>query len=147
MEAAMARAALFHAVIAVLVGAGIPALACAQSSNAPKPRPATVVRSGGTRAGMAPPPPPDRDDARSRTTERRGGFEQRFGVIVGSFARPIDGDARRRRCANFSSTPAAATLVQPHASQPVVTQPGYASIAPESAIASDNRVCDDRRAP
>jgi|SRR6185503_12785524 len=145
----MAKATLSCVIVAVLVGAGAPAVASAQSSTAIKPHPATVVRYGGTRAGIAPPPPSDRDDARSRTTEGRSGFEGDggVGVVVGSFGRPIGRRGRRVECFNLETAAASTAPVQPHASQPVVTQPGFGSVAPEPTTASDSRVCRERRAP
>lgn len=145
----MVKVALSYLIVAALVGAGAPALAAAQSSTAIKPRPATVVRYGGTRAGIAPPPASDREGAHSRTTEGRGGFEGEggVGVVVGSFGRPIGRRGRRVECSSFNSGVASAAPVQPHASQPVVTQPGFGSAAPDQGSASESRVCGRRRAP
>jgi hypothetical protein len=131
---------------AVLLGA-LPALASAQSRETPKLQPATVVRPGGVRAGIAPPPPTERGHARFHTTEHGESFEPGVGVVVGSFARPFGGRTRARDCIDLSSTPTATVPVQPQISQPAVSQPGYSSGASTSTSVSDGRVCGARRAP
>jgi hypothetical protein len=135
-----------YALMMVLL-AGIPAVASAQSSKGPqppKPQPATVVRPGGTRAGIAP-PPATRDHSRFRTREREGGFEGGVGVVVGSFGRPIGDEPHRRECANLSLAPVSTVPIQPHASQPVVTQPGAGGVAPSEIQQAESRGCAPRR--
>lgn len=139
----MARVALSYVMAAVLLGAGVPTLAAAQSSKKIVPHPATVVRYGGTRAGMAPPPPEtDQERLRSRTTEGALGFDgEGVGVVVGSFARPDGRRFPRRECADLNSLPSSRPLAQPTVSQPVVTQPGYGSEPARPAVRSDDSDC------
>lgn len=132
----------------------LPGIARAQSSSPashPKPRPATVVRPGGTRAGIAPPPRDHDDHARFRTPRHREGFDEGPGVVVGSYGH-VPGERRRgRECYESRSndaTPAGPSApVQPQVRQPVVSQPQYGGMAPapdDSATPDNDRLCSGR---
>jgi len=134
-----------YGMIAVLLAIA-PVAALAQSTKpAPKLHPATVVRPGGTPAGIAAPPADTRNRAGFRTGGVLGGFDAGVGVVVGSFGRPIGAVPRGRECANLSVAPASTAAVQPYASQPVVIQPGSGAVGQTEASANDSRGCRPRR--
>lgn len=145
------RICLFAATAALVLVA--PAALSAQSNIHRAAHPATVVRPGGIRAGMAAPPRESR--ARFHTPREGAGFGdvdfadegfdgQGVGVVVGSFGHVRREEPRRRRCyegAYSDAGPSAqSSPVQPQARQPVVTQPGYGGMAPVES-SGDSRRC------